>query len=374
MLCQTLHSVCRIAEVLISLQQAGNVRYIGWRMELCCQTVLVEDLQDLAKDMEDELVEWNKEVTLARKKFYELNYYTMRQLLVLRGELGGLKSGRAPQSLQWEQVMALLESISSEITPSALANLVQAVDSQPLMDDSENEEEAYSPVHPSTPAEVDHSLESILLPPLPSVDQLASGRKPATDACQSVSFPRLSQEDLNDEQNAYYTDIIELCSYSEMTALKAIEEVGDGDWNDIENWLEENADKCEECFRDAQDEDGDIEEYDMLAESEDEEDEESSPKVGASLLTANSDNFQSKLCHLYRVILKYIFFLKMWVSLSLLSHHHFNLSPEWSSLRGQSLMRLMRRYRSCWKLRWAQLSNASGPLSCMAQPTMLSII
>ena len=310
---QTLHSVCRIAEVLINLQQSGNVRYIGWRMELCCQTVLVEDLQDLAKDMEDELVEWNKEVTLTRKKFYELNYYTMRQLLVLRGELGGLKNGRAQQSLHWGQVMALLESISSEITPSALANLVQAVDSQPLIDYSENEEEAHSPVHPSTPAEVDHSLESTLFPPLPSVDQLASGRKPATDTHQSVPCPRLSLEDLNDEQNAYYTDIIEGYGYCEITALKAIEEVGDGDWNDIENWLEENADKCEESFRGAQDEYdsryGDPEEYDMSAESEDEEDEESSPKVGASLLPTNSDNVQSKLCHLYRMILKYIYFL-----------------------------------------------------------------
>ena len=299
---QTLHSVCRIAEVLISLQQAGHVEYIGWRVEFYCQTVLVEDLQGLAKDMEEELVKWNKEVTLARKKFYELNYYTMRQLLVLRRELGGLKSVRS--LIKWGQVMVLLESISSEITPSALENLVQAVDSQPLKEISQDEE-AHSPVYPSTPAEVDHSVESILLPPLPSVDQLASGRESPTDTGQSASRPRLSLEDLNDEQKAHFTDIIEGYGYCEMTALRAIEEVGDGDWNDIENWLEENAVECEESFRDAQDEDGgygDPEEYDMLGESEGEEDEESSPNVRASLLPTNSDNIRSKLCHYLRSI------------------------------------------------------------------------
>ena len=304
MLSQTLHSVCRIAEVLISLQQAGNVRYIGRRMEFYCQTDLVEDLQGLAKSMEDELVEWNKEVVLTRRKFYELSYYTMRQLLVLRRELGGLKNGKASQSLQWGQVMALLESISSEITPSALANLVQAVDSQPLKEDLENEEteEAHSPALPITPAEADYSIESITLSPLPSVDQLASGRQPATDTGRNVPHPRLSLKDLNDEQNAYYTDIIEGYGYCEMTALKAIEEVGDGDWNDIENWLEENADKCEESFRGAQDEDGrygDPEECDMSAESEDEEPD---PKVGASLLPTNTNNIQSNSCHYYVLV------------------------------------------------------------------------
>ena len=299
MLPQTLHSVCRIAEVLINLQQAGNVKYIGWRMELYCQTLLVEDLQKLAKSMEDELVEWNKEVTLARKKFYELNYYTMRQLLVLRGELGELKNGRS--LIQCGQVMALLESISSEIIPSTLVSLVQAVDSEPLMDDSEDEEEAHSPVHPSAPAEIDHSIESITLPPLPSVDQLGSGRE---DTGQGVPHPRLSLEDLNDEQNAYYIDIIEGYGYCEMTALKAIEQVGDGDWNDIENWLEENADKCEESFRGAQDEDGgygDPEEYDILGESEGEEDEQSGPDVGANPMPTKCDRVQSKSIHLSRI-------------------------------------------------------------------------
>ena len=258
------------------------MRYIGWRMELCCKSLLVEDLQGLARDMEDELVEWNKEVTLAQKKFYELNYYTMRQLLVLRGELGELKSGRAPQSLQWGQVMALLESISSEITPSALVNLVRAVDIQALKKYSENEE-AHSPVHPSTPAEVDHSLESILLPPLSSVDQLASSRESPTDTGQGVPHHELSLEDLNDEERAHFTDIVEGYDYSKRTALKAIEEVRDGDWNDIENWLKENADKCEES-----DEDGGYigqEEYD---ESEGEEYDQSGPDVST----------QSKSCFL----------------------------------------------------------------------------
>ena len=257
----------------------------------------MEDLQGLAKHMKDELVEWNKEVTLARKKFYELNYYTMRQLIVLRGELGRLKSGRAPQSLQWGQVMVLLESISSEVTPSALANLVQAVDSQALKEDSENEEEAHSPVHPNTPAALDHSVKSILLPSLSSVEQLASGRDSPTDTGQGVPHARLSLEDLNDEEKACFTDIVEGYDYSEMTALKAINEVGDGDWNDIVNWLKENADKFEKLFTLTQDDDGGHigqEEYD---ESEGEEYDQSGPDVGARIFPINGDSTQSKSCY-----------------------------------------------------------------------------
>ena len=41
--------------------------------------------------------------------------------------------------------------------------------------------------------------------------------------------------------------------YCKVTALKAIEEVKDGDWNDIINWLEDNGTKWEKAMQDAED-------------------------------------------------------------------------------------------------------------------------
>ena len=136
-LSQTLHCVCRIAEVLLTLQQVGNVKYIGWIMEFYCKTRLVKDLQCEAKEMEDELVRWNNEVTNARMKFYELNYYTTRQLLVLRHELGKVKTtGCDTQSLQ---VMAMLESISKELNPTIVTKSVDVVTTQALDDCNSNQ-------------------------------------------------------------------------------------------------------------------------------------------------------------------------------------------------------------------------------------------
>ena len=293
LLMQTLHSVCRIAEVLIRLQQVGNVKYIGWRMQFHCQTLLVEDLQEQAKDMEDELESWNKEVTTARKEFYELNYYTTRQLLVLRSELGKMKSlGPATPPPQQAQVMALLQSISSEITPRIVESVVQQVVSQ-FTDDWRSLDVPESPIPESRQAscaDVEPLMNTSFLPSptmdqfgdiLPSEEQLHS--HPAK-AAHVKSLPRvsLSQETLNEKQSEQFTNVIEKYGYCEMTSLKAIEEVGDSDWNEIQNWLEENGDKYEELFQEAEGQDEEEEEEEEAAAGESSEGEEMCSESEAS--------------------------------------------------------------------------------------------
>ena len=265
--------MCRIAEVLITLQQVGNVLYIGWRMQFYCQQCLVEELQKQAKKMEDELEMWNKVVAVARKKFYELNYYTTHQLLVLRSELGKMKnSGMASSQSQRAQVMPLLESISSEINPRVVVDTVQQLAIQPM-------EERRSPTMPTfgsaldAGADAEPSPDSFSLPLLPPVNRFED-TLPAIDhsvaSVQSLPYISLSREQLNEKQEEHFTNIVEQFGYSEMTALKAIEEVSDGDWHEMVNWLEENADKYEELFQ-KDEEVGEEEEED---EEESEEDEE----------------------------------------------------------------------------------------------------
>ena len=238
----------RIAEVLIALQQKGNVKYIGWSMEFHCQPLLVEDLQKQAKEMEDELIKWNNEVDEARKRFYELNYYTTHQLLVLRSELGKLKCLHSTNPLpQNAQVMTLLESISSEMTLANVKSVVQELLDRQKSPIPGSDQAGAGNIEPYTKTPV---LSSPSLPPvsqvmktLPAVEQLK------VSCVQTLPHVSLSEENLNEKQKEYFTNIIENYGYHKMTALKAIEEVGTCDWNDIDNWVQENGDKYEELFQ-----------------------------------------------------------------------------------------------------------------------------
>ena len=235
--------MCRIAEVLIRLQQSGNVQYIRWRMCVACHKDLVDDLQRQAKDMEDELEKWDREVALARKDFYELNYYTTRQLLVLRN---GLK---LPEKYvhQSRQVKALLQSISSEITQTALANVVHEIALEDVKLGVHSPGSADLEVESST--EASPSMASSPLSSLLLAEQSVSDGKPSEANIERVG---LLQENLGVDQKVHFTNIQENFGYCEMTALKAIEAVEGGDWNDIVNWLEKNGDQWEEIFQEAQ--------------------------------------------------------------------------------------------------------------------------
>lgn len=91
---QILQHITRIAEVLLALQQAGNVTYSGWVMAFECATYTVvgegqeeelhlqeetaaqrvAELRTCAKDMENALQTWETEVKESRSRHYELNF------------------------------------------------------------------------------------------------------------------------------------------------------------------------------------------------------------------------------------------------------------------------------------------------------------
>ena len=244
------------------------MQFIGWRMQFYCQLPLVEEVQEQAKQMEDELERWSKEVVDARRRFYELNYYTMRQLLVLRRELGRMKSEQASQLHPHGQVMALLESISSAIPPHVLADVVHNVGSEV---EERYKEVGHLPALNSTPVEREGPLETLSLPAVPLVNQLAPGTQLVLRNLSSSPPVRLSQDDLNGEQMSQFTNICE-SGYCEVTALKAIEEVRGGDLNDIFNWLKNHGEE----FESAEDEAG---AGGNDAESENEEQEDSDFEV-----------------------------------------------------------------------------------------------
>ena len=66
-------------------------------------------------------------------------------------------------------------------------------------------------------------------------------------------LPQVSLESLTEKQREHFYNIT-YYGYSEFIALKALEVVGDGDCNDIENWIKENADKYEQTSQDIEEE------------------------------------------------------------------------------------------------------------------------
>ena len=134
---QTFHSVCRIAEVLIDLQKFGNVKYTGWILQVPCsadskfQNEVVCQLQAQARKMETELSDWKEKVKQTRDRFYELNYYTTFQLLTLRRELGALKNSQET-SVIFPNVLALLQSISLDITSEVVCDAVKQIITQEI--------------------------------------------------------------------------------------------------------------------------------------------------------------------------------------------------------------------------------------------------
>lgn len=259
---QTLQCVCRIAEVLIMLQQVGHVQYIRWQMEFDCQTVSIESeaLQKQAKKMEDELKMWNKEVSLAQKEFYELNYYTTPQLLVLRRELGRIRSlGKVSQPSQHAQAMALLQSISTEITPTAVQNIVLRIttQSQIAKEDSSMQTLPISEDSHARSAEDEHS--SGRVSPFSDDQELFDSDLEDMDCLQLPRNSPFTQAKLNEKQLELLTRIVNTFGYREMTALKIIENVGNehgGDmkWDDIVSWVVNNEGSLEK-EREQEDED-----------------------------------------------------------------------------------------------------------------------
>lgn len=254
-------------------------------MNFYCKTHLVKDLQSEAKEMEDELVRWNDEVTNARMKFYELNYYTTRQLLVLRRELGKVKTtGCDTQSCQ---VMAMLESISKELNPMIVTKAVNLVTTRALGETRTSKSDQGNRAKDTPSPSVSGNMCQTILSPATEMDTVELDTEITSEpSILKKSLPLVSLESLTEKQREHFFNIT-YYGYSKFIALKAIEVIGDGDCNDIENWIKENADKYEQTSQDVQEE--------GLDDTEDSENyDDVSSGAESEMYTENFEHSQSK--------------------------------------------------------------------------------
>ena len=191
----------------MSLQQFGRVKYIGWKLSFSVQGAESDTagLQTLAMYMEQELENWKDGVDEARSQFYNLNYYTAKQLLDLRSELGKLREDPDNHRIT-PHALALLKSISPDVTVQLVYEAVQRLD----LSESENLEdmkyESVVSISYTHPAELDTSdaeTHFSIVSTTPSVDD--------------------DVENLSGEKLAVYIQLTEYYDYPREIAEEAIE-------------------------------------------------------------------------------------------------------------------------------------------------------
>ena len=254
----------RIAEVLLALRQAGNVAYSGHVVVINCAMYVasqeeeqqlqeklakqhVAELNALAKEMETALEEWGNEVNESRRQFYALNYYTTRQLLRIRKELG--LSRQNPHRQLDPEVLALLQSISPAVTSENVHSVL--IDLEKLKVDLQT---AASLVpHKAYKDKMETQRSDIKLPLLKAVQPDATDSDLAKNIPNSsISTPppssrieklHATEQALTDVQKQILTDLVEYQDYPKLLVLKAFEECDEtANMYDIQIWCGENED------------------------------------------------------------------------------------------------------------------------------------
>ena len=240
-----------MADALISLQRKGNIKYLDWKMEVDCKQDKVEALAIQARLMEDELQTWKTEVKRARSTYYELNYFTTPQLIILRKDLGGLKTEYYAKDPSINPtVLALLHGVSADVTGATVLKAVRdaAIISQQIQQPSSESIQRQLHEHSQNNGDI-------------SDKHHAARRKTTTMSTsqkkENVSMHKecsLKADKLNQEQEEILIYIVDRFGFPQQLVLKAFDECkGDVDKYDIQNWCIENAEKYD--FPDDDDDD-----------------------------------------------------------------------------------------------------------------------
>ena len=224
------------------------MKYSGWVLSFHCAVDMVDTLQQQAKDMEEELQTWEEEVRQARKEYYELNYYTTLQLLTLRKELGRLKISEQPRAHSQinPQVLALLESISTEIISPYVWEAVKSVTAE----QQQGGASVFTAQHHTstemlltnmaTPISQILPSDRPIQPSLADVILASADMQTSTSASRArLQQPKLTYDKLSEKQREMFDNLMK-CEYSKRLILIALENVGE-QLSEAENWIFENA-------------------------------------------------------------------------------------------------------------------------------------
>ena len=204
-------------------------------MEVVCGPDKIEPLATQARLMEHELTNWVDKVKQTRKQYYELNYFTTPQLIILRRELGMLKSARANISAISPMVLSLLQSISIDISKETIMKAVNDVALLPLHSEPDS-----LPSSLSTFANDDSKTTAVQQKSTKGTRLSMTKRTKASAQKSCIS----AADKLSNEQREILMYVVDRFGFPQQLVFKAFE-VCKGEVNkyDIQSWCMENAEK-----------------------------------------------------------------------------------------------------------------------------------
>ena len=246
----------RIADALMALQQHGSGDYISWEMTFPCRLPnVVEQLQHVANKLECDLEQWKREIQEQRDHFYELNYYTTQQLLLLREELGRLHEPGVTKVKP--EAMALLQSISRDVPGDVMKEYVHlAVTRSQEQNKSvlkstkghhgSREEAGEQAISTHQPSDQPVQSEPQPLDPISS----SSSSVVVVDLLKSEAgktFAPLAQKqenDLSNEQRAILVNVMNSFGFHQQLVLLAMERCANPmDFKTVAAWCTDNEDQ-----------------------------------------------------------------------------------------------------------------------------------
>lgn len=223
--------------------------------------------------MEEELSKWEEDVKSRRESFYELNYYTTMQLLTLRSELGRLKDSSKKVSISPE-VLALLQSISTQVNPTQVMSAVSKV----LLEAEMEAEPEPTPVvvAPSEPlTKTEGNKPDIAVEVSAKNDSRDTTKTLVPETESSSKQQQFSEDDLSEELKGYVTTIAFRVDCSRQLVYKAFDVLGkELPRINYERWCVENMDNYTfEDENDSEDEESSESESDNDSTASNEEEE-----------------------------------------------------------------------------------------------------
>ena len=106
----------------------GSTQYLDWHKQYFCDRdaegsckVVLDELATDGARLEADLDSWKQDMRTSREQFYQLNFFTMRQLIQLRRELARIHGrSRAPSDDIPYQVYALLSCLKPNVTAAEI--------------------------------------------------------------------------------------------------------------------------------------------------------------------------------------------------------------------------------------------------------------
>ena len=189
--------------------------------------------------MEDELLKWKEKVKQQRENFYELNYYTMKQLLTLRKELGKLISHDKHSEISPE-VISLLQSVSTQVYPSVISDMVLKTTAEAKARlESEQREQALAETWEDDESETAAFDQDILSSTRLQVSEQSLLKSNTTTVKKPL---KKSSTDITDEQQEMMSNIRSRLACSEELVLRSFRECPKGEQYDFERWCVEHLD------------------------------------------------------------------------------------------------------------------------------------